>query len=64
MGEIVNLRMARKRKARAEDATTAEQNRALHGRSRTEKQADARTKAREAALLDGHRIGSIDKDET
>ena len=64
MGEIVNLRMARKRKARAEDAKAAEQNRVLHGRSRAEKQADARTKAREATLLDGHRIGLTDKDET
>ena len=64
MGEIVNLRMARKRKARAQDAKVAEQNRLLHGRSRAEKQADSITKQREATRLDGHRLGFSDKEET
>lgn len=55
MAEIVNLRMARKRKQRADALSVAEENRSLHGRSNAEKRA---TRAeREAAVrhLDGHR---------
>lgn len=40
MADIVNLRQARKQKARDEKVRLAEQNRALHGRSKAEKQRD------------------------
>jgi hypothetical protein len=55
MAEIVNLRMARKAKARTEAQQQAQANRALHGQTK-----DARRKAqaeaeRAARLLDGHR---------
>ena len=40
MADIVNLRQARKQKARDEKTRVAEQNRALHGRSKAEKQRD------------------------
>jgi len=40
MDEIVNLRAARKRKAREDAARAAETNRALFGRSKPEKQRD------------------------
>lgn len=40
MGEIVNLRMARKRKARAEAETEAAANRAKFGRTKAEKTRD------------------------
>ena len=55
MAEIVNLRMARKRKARAERERTAETNRALHGLTRAEREkakAEDKTAARH---LDAHR---------
>lgn len=55
MGEVVNLRIARKRKARTEKAAEADANRLKHGRSKAERQ-QARDEAERAALhLDGHR---------
>ncbi len=62
MGEVVNLRLARKRKARAEHDAAAAANRALHGRSKGEKTAAKATREREKALLDGHRLGKPDGD--
>lgn len=53
MGEIVNLRIARKRKARTDAAVQADANRAKHGRSKAQKDADASEAARRDALLDG-----------
>lgn len=53
MGEIVNLRLARKAKARNTAAQQAEQNRALHGRSKSEKERQQREAERTARLLDG-----------
>jgi len=48
MGEIVNLRRARKAKAKAAEATDASRNRALHGRTRAERAEDAAEDARRA----------------
>jgi hypothetical protein len=56
MGEIVNLRTARKRAAKAADAKMAEANRARHGMSGAEKRRIAAEEARAQALLDGHRL--------
>ncbi len=53
MGEIVNLREARKRQARAEKARLAEANRARFGRTKAEKQAQLAEARRQAKLLDG-----------
>jgi hypothetical protein len=53
MGEVVNLRMARKAKKREEAQAQAAANRALHGRTKAQKQADAKEKARAEKLLDG-----------
>lgn len=55
MGEVVNLRRARKAKARTEAADQAALNRAAHGRSKAEKQAAASETARRERLLDGVR---------
>lgn len=52
MAEIVNLRTARKAKARAAKATQAAANRALHGRTKAERAADAAERARNDKLLD------------
>ena len=61
MAEIVNLRRARKAKARKEKASEAERNRAAHG---TPKHLRDVTKARSekaGAELEGHRL-DVDKD--
>lgn len=55
MAEIVNLRTARKRRERAEKERRADENRSLHGRSKTEKTALATRRERERAAHDGHR---------
>ncbi|KKB82802.1 hypothetical protein VW29_14640 [Devosia limi DSM 17137] len=56
MAEIINLRTARKRKARDQASAKADQNRVTFGRTKTEK---ALTKAKSdqaARLLDGHKL--------
>jgi hypothetical protein len=55
MAEIVNLRLARKRKAREESERAAEQNRLLHGRTKAEKTRDRDESEKTASFLDGHR---------
>ena len=55
MGEVVNLRVARKRKARADQAKAAEESRIRHGRTKAEKTQHAAEASRAAAVLDGHR---------
>lgn len=56
MAEIINLRTARKAKARAAAAAGADRNRALHGRTRAQKTADRADAARRERTLDGARI--------
>lgn len=53
MAEIINLRMARKRKQRDEKATQAAENRVLFGRTKGERQADALEKDHAERVLDG-----------
>jgi hypothetical protein len=53
MAEIINLRMARKAKARNADKAQAETNRARHGRSKHERQATAAEIARIDRAVDG-----------
>ncbi|PWK72821.1 DUF4169 family protein [Aminobacter sp. AP02] len=55
MADIVNLRQFKKQKARAERETRADQNRALHGRTKAEKQRDQVTAERAEKFVDGHR---------
>ena len=55
MAEIVNLRVARKRKAREDGERTAEANRSLFGRSKSEKQRERMEKDKARAFVDGHR---------
>lgn len=56
MAEIINLRKARKAKARAEDERKAADNRLAFGRSRAEKQQGAAERALETRRLDAHRL--------
>lgn len=53
MAEIVNFNRARKAKAKADAAKTAEANRAKFGRTKAERDAEAAEQARRNALLDG-----------
>ena len=55
MAEIVNLRQARKARARADAAGKAQANRALHGRTRAEKARDEAEARRLDRTLDGIR---------
>ncbi|KUM28042.1 hypothetical protein AU467_14150 [Mesorhizobium loti] len=55
MGEVVNLRQARKQKARIEKERLAGANRALHGRSKAERERDRLTSDRAEKFMDGHR---------
>lgn len=55
MADIVNLRQARKQKARDEKVRVAEQNRALHGRSKAEKQRDRLIADKSDKFVAGHR---------
>jgi hypothetical protein len=54
VAEIVNLRMARKRKVRAEREAHASEQRALHGRSKAERQHDRAVEEKNRTFIDGH----------
>ena len=53
---VLNLRLARKAKARAEREAAACSNRILHGRTRSERTSQAAETSRATRLLDGHRL--------
>lgn len=53
MAEIVNLRMARKARARADHERQAAQNRALHGETRAQRQLRTLETERASRQLDG-----------
>ncbi|WP_315923799.1 DUF4169 family protein [Mesorhizobium sp. SP-1A] len=55
MAEIVNLRQARKQKARTEKERAAEQNRALHGRPKAERERQDLLRAQSERFVEGHR---------
>ncbi len=54
--EIVNLRQARKHKAKAEREKKAQDNRVKFGRSKSEKELARKTDTLAAAHMDAHRI--------
>ena len=60
MGELVNLRMARKSRDRKAREETAQANRISHGLSKAEKTLAEKTRDLAAGRLDGHRL---DKDD-
>jgi hypothetical protein len=55
MAEIVNLRQARKQKARADKARAADRNRTVFGRTGDEKERQRRLADQAERHLDGHR---------
>ncbi|MER8827083.1 DUF4169 family protein [Mesorhizobium sp. M0938] len=55
MADIVNLRQARKQKARADKERLAEQNRTLHGRSKADRERDSLIADKSEKFVAGHR---------
>lgn len=55
MAEIVNLRQARKAKARAQKEQAAETNRAKFGRTKAERERDRMLTEKQVRDLDGHK---------
>jgi hypothetical protein len=55
MAEIINLRHARKQKARAEKQVQASQNRVMFGRTKAEKVKQAAEQALAEKHIDGHK---------
>jgi hypothetical protein len=56
MGEVVNLRNARKRAMRRDAAKRADENRLLHGRSKTERVLEKTRAAKSGRELDQHKL--------
>jgi hypothetical protein len=63
MADIVNLRQARKQRARDEKLRVVEQNRALHGRSKADKQRDRLIADKADKFVAGHRLEPSDSDD-
>ncbi|SEG08684.1 DUF4169 family protein [Bosea lathyri] len=62
MAEIVNLRRARKQRARQDAEKQAEQNRLTFGRSKAERLVTQAERDKAARILDGHRLPGDDGD--
>ncbi len=56
MAEIINLRRARKRRAREEAGAAAEAARAIHGRTKAERLAQEQARALQERQLDNARL--------
>ena len=63
MGDVVNLRRARKTVARQQKADVAAGNRIFHGRSKAERVLQETRRDLSARDLDGHRLGSGEANE-
>ncbi len=61
MGDVVNLRSARKQKARADKERVASENRALHGRTKAEKQRDLKETQKSSSFIEAHRLERNEK---
>ena len=62
MAEIINLRSARKAKARAEARAGAAENRAKHGRSKAERENSEKVKSLAERRLDAHRRSELENE--
>lgn len=63
MAEIINLRQAKKRRARAEKKAGAEANRARFGRTKGQRRQNESDAAKAKADLDGKKLEDQDPDE-
>jgi hypothetical protein len=62
MADLINLRRARKAKARAEKDKAAEANRVAHGTPKAVRELDGARKDQAAQRLSGHRLEKPDDD--
>jgi hypothetical protein len=62
MAEIVNLNRARKARAKAEKAKTAEANRVLHGTPKSLRKLEEARKDKADQALSGHRLENTEDD--
>lgn len=62
MGEVVNLRLERKRKRRGESAEKATERRVLHGISKSERSLEEAREERAKLNLDQHRLDTGDRE--
>lgn len=58
MGDLVNLRLVKKRRARAQAAQLADANRQLHGRTKTQRQSEAESRRLAEGVLDQAKLDS------
>ena len=63
MSEIINLRRARRQRARQDKRRQADANAAQHGIGKAARKAASRAKQRRTAYLDGHRADRSIDDE-
>ncbi|WHO38307.1 DUF4169 family protein [Sphingobium sp. AP49] len=56
MSNVINFRLARKARDRADKVRTADANRAKFGRTKAQKVSDEQEERRKASLLDGARL--------
>ncbi len=61
MGDLVNLRLERKRKTREQAESDADVRRAAFGRTKADKVLNSRNREREERILDLHRIAHNDE---
>lgn len=61
MGDVINLRTARKARTRAKAAVQADANRVKFGRTKAEKRAETAEQARRNMLLDGAKLDENEK---
>ncbi len=64
MAEIVNLRRARKQRARQEAEQQAQQNRIAFGRTKAERSLTQAERDKAARTLEGHRLAPPDDEPT
>jgi hypothetical protein len=63
MGDVLNLRLARKNRDRQRDAENAAVRRSIYGRSKAERKLEGAQRDKSASNLDGHRIGNGEANE-
>jgi uncharacterized protein DUF4169 len=61
MGDLINLRTARKRTQRKREEAQAATNRLAHGQPKQQRELAAAQEAKASHLLDGHRIDKGDR---
>jgi hypothetical protein len=61
MSNVVNLRMVRKRKVRAQKEQAASESRVLHGRPKADRQRERIEAERASGFIEGHRREPTDR---